>query len=55
MWLLERGCRVLAKDYSSKRSRLPAENVGTWYDDPGQERRQVGPGDGAAGVHPGCP
>lgn len=41
-WLLERGYRVLAKDYSSVRSATVAASVGTWFTDPKLPERQVG-------------
>jgi hypothetical protein len=41
-FLLSRGYRVLAKDYSSQRSASLAASVTTWYDDPKLPERQVG-------------
>jgi len=41
-WLLARGYRVLAKDYSSVRSATVAASVSTWFTDPQLPERQVG-------------
>jgi hypothetical protein len=41
-WLLARGYRVLAKDYSSVRSASVATSVSTWFTDPKLPERQVG-------------
>src|SRR5262249_9716544 len=41
-WLLSRGYRVLAKDYSSDRSATLAASVNEWFDDPKVSERQVG-------------
>jgi hypothetical protein len=41
-WLLARGYRVLAKDYSSVRSAHVATSVSTWFTDPKLPERQVG-------------
>lgn len=41
-WLLARGYRVLAKDYSSVRSATVAASVSTWFTDPKLPERQVG-------------
>src|SRR5207237_1345935 len=41
-WLLERGYRVHAKDYSGQRAQRLAASVSRWVDDPHIESRQVG-------------
>jgi hypothetical protein len=41
-WLLARGYRVLAKDYSSVRSATVAASVSTWFRDPKLPEREVG-------------
>jgi hypothetical protein len=41
-WLLLRGYQVLAKDYSGQRTRLLADTVSEWFDDPNWPERQVG-------------
>lgn len=41
-WLLERGYRVHAKDYSGQRAQRLAASVSNWVDDPRIEGRQVG-------------
>jgi hypothetical protein len=41
-WLLERGYRVVAKDYSGQRTRRLAETVTEWFEDPKWPERQMG-------------
>ncbi len=41
-WLLQRGYRILTKDYSSQRAKALANSVARWIDDPTQPGRQVG-------------
>jgi hypothetical protein len=44
---------VLATEYATKRARLLAASVATWYDDPRQEGRQVGLVTAPTDLYPG--
>lgn len=41
-WLLQRGYHVHGKDYSAQRSKLLAQSVTHWFDDPQRPDRQIG-------------
>ncbi len=41
-WLLDRGYRIMGKDYSGMRSQKTAEGVHDWITDPAEAGRQVG-------------
>jgi len=41
-WLLQRGCQVHCKDYSTSRAQRLAQSVQVWVDDPTVPGRQVG-------------